>query len=562
LQLPNGVLHKEEALNKAIEMIRSGAVLAVKGIGGYQFACSPNYARAVENLRLLKHRDKKPFAVMFPSLVACKEYCEVSKEEEQLLLSTARPIVLLPIKKHSYCEGVSGESRFLGAFLAYTPLHQLLTDACGALIMTSGNLTSEPIITKDEDMLKLRSPYLAGVLYNGRRIVTPLDDSVARVVNGAPQVIRRSRGYVPLPLYLQHFTETPVLAMGGDLKSSFCLYQSDRAYLSQYFGDMEHYEVAQVYQKNLIRMERIFGITPNKIACDLHPNYHTSLFAEELAQKSPEIKLIKIQHHHAHIASVMAEHHLGGCIGVAFDGTGYGTDGCVWGGEFLLCKNVEFSRCAHLSYVKLCGGDAAAQDADLTVNCYLAAIGEHGQDDRFPIIQAALAQNINTQQSSSMGRLFDAVSAALGVRKANTYEGECAIALENAAAAAQKNGIAPYPLHFTVDYDKFESTVSQADFLKEMLAARNSGADTGALAFGFHEAICEMVTEVCTHIREQSGENKVALSGGVFGNLLLVQGCMKKLQDAGFEVFLNSAVPTNDGGICLGQAYLCAQMDS
>ena len=561
LQLPNAVYHPEEALEKAIELLNQGAVLAVKGIGGYQFACSPNHAQAVENLRMLKHREKKPFAVMFSSLHTCKAYCATTPEEEKLLQSTARPIVLLPIKEHTFCEGVSGESRFLGAFLAYTPLHQLLTDACGALVMTSGNLTSEPIITQDEDMLKLHSPYLGGVLYNLRRIVTPLDDSVAHVVNGAPQVIRRSRGYVPLPILLKKQTKTPVLAMGGDLKSSFCLFQNDRAYLSQYFGDMEHYEVSQVYQKNLTCMQRIFGITPKIIACDLHPNYHTSLLAEELIRKFPEKKLMKIQHHHAHIGSVMAEHNLRGCIGVAFDGTGYGTDGSVWGGEFLLCKGAEFRRCAHLSNVKLCGGDAAAQNATLTADCYLAAMGENGHDDRFSMIKAALLQNINTQQSSSMGRLFDAVSAILEIRKANTYEGECAIALENAAAAALKNGITLYPLHFTVEYGKFEYAVDQVGLLKNMLTAVKSGVDKGALALGFHEAICEMVLEVCSQIRGQDGETKVALSGGVFSNLLLVQGCVEKLKNAGFEVFLNSAVPTNDGGICLGQAFLCSQMD-
>lgn len=561
LHTPNGISHKEEAFTTAVELLQNGGVLAVKGIGGYQFACSPYNAQAVENLRLLKHRDKKPFAIMFSSVEACREICEISAEEEKLLVSTARPIVLLPIKKQVFCDGVSGESRFLGAFLAYTPLHQMLTDTCGALVMTSGNLTSEPIITRDEDMLKLRSQYLAGVLYNLRRILIPLDDSVARVVNGIPQVIRRSRGYVPLPLYLQRSTKCPVLAMGGDLKSSFCLYRNDRAYLSQYFGDMEHYEVLRVYEKNLARMRQIFRIDPKLVACDLHPNYHTSLFAQELVQQNPGTKLLKIQHHHAHIASVMAEHNLNGCIGVAFDGTGYGTDGCVWGGEFLLCRGAEFERSAHLRYVKLCGGDAAAKDAMLTADCYLTSIGAQGTDERFPVIQAALAQNINTQLSSSMGRLFDAVSAILCIRKANTYEGECAIALENAAAQAIKNGTVAYPLHFTVEYDTLKSTVSPVNLLKEILLALQSGADKNALALGFHEAICEMVSEVCRHIREQSGENRVALSGGVFGNLLLAQGCVQKLKEAGFEVFLNSAVPTNDGGICLGQAFLCSQID-
>lgn len=560
LQLPNAVYHTDEALAKGIELLKQGAVLAVKGIGGYQFACLPYDAQAVERLRMLKRRDKKPFAIMFSSLAECKRYCVTTPDEEKLLLSTARPIVLLQVKIHTFCENVSGESRFLGAFLAYTPLHQLLTDACGALVMTSGNLTSEPIIICDEDMLKLKSPYLGGVLYSLRRIVSPLDDSVSRMVCGIPQVLRRSRGYVPLPILLQQKAKLPVLAMGGDLKSCFCLYQNDRAYLSQYFGDMEHYEVLQVYEDNLTRMKLLFGITPKIIACDLHPNYHTSALAKELTKKYSEIELIQIQHHHAHIASVMAEHNLGGCIGVAFDGTGFGTDGTVWGGEFLLCKGAEFQRRAHLKNVKLCGGDAAARDALLTADCYLAAVGEEEYDYRFSIIKAALTQNINTQQSSSMGRLFDAVSAILQIRKENTYEGECAIALENEAAGALQRGIAPYPLHFAIEYDKIESIINQVDLIKDILTVVQSGGDRGALALGFHEAICNMVLKVCVQIRKESSENKVALSGGVFGNSLLVQGCVEKLESAGFEVYLNSAVPMNDGGICLGQAFLCSQM--
>lgn len=545
---------REEALKKGIEMLRSGVVLALKGIGGYQFACLPSNEESVERLRRLKHRDKKPFAVMFPTVDSICKVCSVSEEEEKLLLSPARPIVLLNKKQDVFCESLSSESRFLGAFLPYTGLHQLLTQACGPLVMTSGNFSNEPIITDDAEMLAFQSDDFDGVLYHTRRIVTPLDDSVARVSCGAVQMIRRSRGYVPMPLFLEVRAAEPVLAMGGDLKACFCLMKNDRAYLSQYFGDMEEYAVSNVYRANLDRMERLFRIEPAVIACDLHPDYFTTRLAQELHKP-----IVRIQHHHAHIASVMAEHRLSECIGVAFDGTGYGTDGSVWGGEFLLCTGTEYKRSAHLSYVTLCGGDRASKDAGLTALCYLQAAGIETKDSRSTYVKAALENKINTFQCSSMGRLFDAVSAVLGIRSYNSYEGECAIALENVAAAAQSARMAPYPLDFAIHETDSGFLIDQTKMIKDIYTAVESGAEPNALALGFHLAAARMLAEVCRRIRSAAGENKVALSGGVFANLLLLQESIKLLRDNGFKVFLNSEVPCNDGGISLGQAWLCAQ---
>ncbi len=556
LPLRDAVYQKQEALEKGIEIIKQGKVLAVKGVGGYQFACLPSDTEAVENLRLLKHRDKKPFAVMFPNLGTIKESCEVSAQEERLLISAARPIVLLNKKKNCFSKSVSGESRFIGAFIAYTPLHFLLTDACGPLVMTSGNLTSEPIITNDDAMLKLCSPYLGGVLYNLREIVTPMDDSVVRIVCGKSQLIRRSRGYAPLPVMLSRSANHSVLAMGGDLKSSFCIYNNNRAYLSQYFGDMENYHVSLTYKENLKRMIKIFGMNPDIIACDMHPQYITAQMAEKSSQAN-HIKKVQIQHHHAHVASVMAEHNLTSCIGVVFDGTGYGVDGAVWGGEFLLCKDTAYERCAHLNYVKLCGGDSAAKNAELVAYCYLSVAGEAVDNSEYSAIRSAITNNINTQQFSSMGRLFDAVSAVLKLKTENSFEGECAIALENSAADFEKSGREPYPLKFSVEYNDAGAKIDQIDLLKTIFLAAKSGADIGALALGFHRAIAEMVLAVCEYIRSGSGENAVALSGGVFANLLLTEDCACRLTNAGFNVCLNSAVPTNDGGISLGQAWLC-----
>jgi hydrogenase maturation protein HypF len=548
-------LQREEALEQAIRDLKSGAVIGVKGIGGYQFACLPQDDAAVDRLRRLKHRDKKPFAVMFPSLASLKDCCEVSPQEEDLLSSPARPIVLLNKKKEVFCTGVSGESRFLGAFLSYTPLHQLLTDSCGPLVMTSGNLSGEPVMIRDEQMLSVKSPFLNGVLYNARRIVTPLDDSVARVMDGKPLLIRRSRGYVPLPILLERRAGKPLFAAGGDLKAGFCLYQNDRAYLSQYFGDTEHDRVFRTYEQNYNRMTEMFRIEPELAVCDLHPGYLTASFAERLGKP-----LIRIQHHHAHIASVMAEHALDSCIGVAFDGTGYGTDGAVWGGEFLLCRGGKFERRSHLDYVALCGGDAAAKNAAATADCYRYAAGETGGGPDFNVIRAALEHRVNMRNYSSMGRLFDAVAAELGIRKENSYEGECAIALENEAAAAKAKGIAPYPLPFPVKKGPDGLLIDQAGLFRSLLLAKRDGVPAGALALGFHAAAADMVVRTCAEIRRETGENRVALSGGVFANLLLTEDCLQKLRRENFEVFLNSAVPSNDGGICLGQAWLCSYL--
>jgi hydrogenase maturation protein HypF len=545
---------KEEALKKGIEMLRSGAVLALKGIGGYQFACLPKNQESVERLRSMKHRDKKPFAVMFPSVEAIRGVCKVSDEEEKLLKSPPRPIVLLHKEKEVFCASLSSESRFLGAFLPYMGLHSLLVKACGPLVMTSGNFSNEPIITDDQEILHFQSEYLNGVFYHLRRIVTSLDDSVARSIGGTTQLIRRSRGYVPMPVELEVKAEKPILAMGGDLKSCFCLMKDGRAYLSQYFGDLEEYAVTKVYRENLDRMKRLFRIEPSVIACDLHPDYFTTRMAKELGKP-----LFPVQHHHAHIASVMAEHGLSGCIGAAFDGTGHGTDGCVWGGEVLLCKGADYVRSAQLEYVTLCGGDRASKDAGMTALCYLSAAGIEVPGSTTALVQAALKNKVNTFQSSSMGRLFDAVSAVLNIRKENTYEGECAIALENVAARAQNEGIAPYPLEFELNTVNSKIKINQIKMVKEVYQAAEKGESTGSLALGFHLAISRMLLRICRILRENGGEHRVALSGGVFSNLLLTQECLRLLKDDGFEVFLNSAVPCNDGGISLGQAWLCAQ---
>ena len=552
------VFQKEEAFQKAVELLNRGSVLALKGVGGYQLACLPTNPEAVRRLRLLKGREKKPFAVMFPSLESIREACTVTPLEEKLLASSARPIVLLQKVYRPFCAEVSGESCSLGAFLPCTGLHQMLTEACGPLVMTSANPTSEPILYRDGDVLNWNSPDLAGVLYHTREIVTPQDDSVARVACGTVQILRRSRGYVPLPVRFRKSAARSILAMGGDLKSSFCLLSGQNAYVSQYFGDLESSRAFQNFRDGMERMERIFGIVPELIACDLHPGYLSSRCAHEAAKG----QLIEIQHHHAHAASVMAEHGLDSCIGVIFDGTGFGTDGTVWGGEFLMCRGAEFERKAHLSRILLCGGDAAAVNASLLADCYRHALGLKSGGENFSLISAALEQKINTAESSSMGRLFDAVSALLSIREKNTYEGECAIALENTAQGEKERNGAGYPLRIRiVPQESGPLLLDQLDLISQILRALEEGVSAGPIALGFHGAICDAAAEICRRIREETGETRVALSGGVFANLLLLEGCTDRLKKDGFEVFFNSAVPSNDGGLCLGQAWICAQKE-
>lgn len=572
LQDADGLFKKEAALDRAIDRLKNGGILAVKGIGGYQFACTPCSEHTVDRLRSLKMRSKKPFAIMFPTIERITDCCIVSEEERSLLLSPARPIVLLEKQKECFAANVSGESRKLGAFLPYTPLHQLLTDSCGPLIMTSGNLSSEPIITDDKTMLAMDSPFLDGVLYNKRRITAPLDDSVAQLICGKRQLLRRSRGYVPLPVMLARTASSSLLTMGGDLKACFCLADGNRAYLSQYFGDLEAYNVFRAYRDHLKHLEKLLGLAPTIIAADLHPGYRSTALAREISDKT-NAPLVFVQHHHAHIASVMAEHDLKGCIGVAFDGTGYGTDGVVWGGEFLLCRGKDFERVGHLEEIEMTGGDDTSKDAGLSALCHLYAANKKSADKRFLTVCAALQQGINTIKNTSIGRLFDAASALLGLRCYNSYEGECAIALENAAAAALQNGIAPYPLHMGIQESERTLIASRRELIRGLVGDKTdtstedknvpnrvtesaAGREVCAKALGFHYALADMVRQMCILIRANTNENRVALSGGVFVNQLLSERCISLLSEDGFEVFLNSAVPCNDGGISLGQAWI------
>lgn len=544
----------EDALKKAIGMLQNGGIVAVKGIGGYHLACSPFNEATTLNLRELKQRELKPFAVMFPDTQTLKQYCRVSKKEEKLLLSDARPIVLLDKGRKQFAPSVCMDSRFVGAFLYYTPLQTLLLNECGPLVMTSANISDNPIIKDDNEMHQWKNMHLKGILYNKRRIEARLDDSVAKVTGGKTQMLRRSRGFSPLPVTLKGLNgdRRCVFAAGGQLKSSFCFADAPFAYVSQYMGGLDNENNIAEYTQNYLRMKSLLQLKPELVVSDMHPYYESTNFAKKLG-----LPLLTVQHHHAHIASVIAEHGLAGpVIGVSFDGTGYGTDGSVWGGEFLVCEGKSFIRAGHLKYVKAISGDESMRDAAKIAMCHLYAAGleDEIEDDRWPLIKAALDNGTQTHKNSSIGRLFDAVSAYLGICATNRYEAECAIKLENLADMALKLKIEPISMPFGIIEEESMIIADSTPLWREL--KKNKNEDKRKLSLGFHFAVADVTEKISCMLRKKHNIHQVALSGGVFQNSVLLSETMKRLKKKEFDVFINETMPTNDGGLSLGQAYI------
>ena len=544
-------------LDHAAEILRSGGVIAFKSVGGYNLLADPLNDEAVTRLRKIKNREAKPFAVMFRDTDQIKEFCFVNDTEEKLLNSSARPIILLEHRDLPYDE--IRRSRFIGSFLPIFAAQYMLLDRISPLIFTSANLSDMPMIKDESEMeaMMAANPLIDGMIYNTRQIRVRADDSVVRVIDDQPQMIRRSKGYVPVPLYIDSAPsgKTMIFAAGSQLKNSFALTKGPFTYISQFFGDMDTVENQQLYENNVSRLKELFRVRPEAVVCDMHPLYYTTVFAEKYAAENG-LPLIKVQHHHAHVASVMAENDLKGkVIGVSFDVTGYGTDGHIWGGEFFLCENGDAKRIAHLKYVDMIGGDASVKDARRSALSYIHAFengympvdltGAESENSReiavdisdiikygsarllstpdAKLVTAALRSGINTVKSSSMGRLFDGVSSLLDIKDHNDYEGQCAIMLEDAAAFAQKH----------------------------------PGADPASdLALAFHQSVIDMIIDQCMTIRDESGASQVALTGGTFQNKILMEGVLNQLRSCGFSPYYNISVSPNDGGIALGQAYV------
>ncbi|UCH87478.1 MAG: carbamoyltransferase HypF [Dehalococcoidia bacterium] len=568
----NGTRPAEAPLRKEpIEGIRrllaEGAIVAVKGLGGFHLACDATNAGAVATLRERKQRVDKPFAVMSLDVDTVRRYCQVSEGEAQLLESPARPIVLLRRKPDSSIAAEAAPANNnLGVMLPYTPLHYLLlsdgaTPAPLALVMTSGNMSEEPIAIGNQEALERLSPLADYFLLHDRDIYVRCDDSVTRLFRGREAMLRRSRGYAPFPVRL-NLELKEILACGAELKNTFCLTKGTYAFLSQHIGDMENYETLASYQASVEHFQKLFRVNPQAVAYDLHPDYLATRYALELAD-AQGLRRVPVQHHHAHVVSCMAENGADGeVIGVALDGTGYGTDGHIWGGEFLLADCRRFRRLGHLKYVPLPGGEAAIKRPyRIAVSHLLSAFGEEALDlplelwtqiepTELALVRRMLAAKVNCPLTSSCGRLFDAVSALLGVRGVVNYEGQAAIELEMLAAEGVDE------VYDWSPPSSYPIIIDPAPVLRGAVSDLRRGVDRAVISAKFHNTIADVIVGVSRVARERTGINRVALSGGVFQNMYLLGHTLDGLESQGFEALIHHQVPTNDGGIALGQAVI------
>jgi hydrogenase maturation protein HypF len=564
------VVKVDDPFAHAVDALRTGKLVALKGIGGYHLACRADNALAVTELRRRKHRDEKPLAIMVRDLEGANQLCEVGPGEQRLLISLRRPIVLLRRRSRApVADQVAPGNPFLGVFLPYSPLHHLLLrDMEGTpLVMTSGNRTDEPIAFEDHDARERLSGIADVILTHDRPIHLRCDDSVTQSIAGEELPLRRSRGYAPEPLGLPVSCRRPTLAVGGQLKATFALGRGRHAFLSHYLGDLDHYEAYRAYVEAVAHYERLFAMRPELIVHDLHPDYASTRYARERQESIP---LLGVQHHHAHIASCMADNGLDEpVIGVAFDGTGYGTDGAVWGGEFFTGDYREFVRAAHLRYVAMPGGEQAVREPWRMAAAFLADAGE-GDDllrSRVPAtamstVRLMIDRRINAPMTSSVGRLFDGVAAFAGVRDRISYEGQAAMELEWLAShvATATAGVYPFEILETPQ----EGSPLQIDtrpLFAELATERRLGCDPAVMGRRFHLTLAEIVSQVCSRLRERTGLDVVALSGGVFLNALLTNELTARLTHHGFRVFRHRRVPPGDGGLSLGQIAIAAARD-
>ena len=570
----------DEAIFETQRLLAEGKIVAIKGLGGFHLACDATNAGAVGELRRRKLRVDKPFALMMPDLTTVEKHCFVNDAERELLEARARPIVLLDRRPESNtAREVAPGQDTLGVMLPYTPLHYLLMSAdrypLAALVMTSGNLSEEPIATDNDEARQRLASLADAFLMHDRDIRTRCDDSVVRVPSDQSPVtypLRRSRGYAPDPVQLP-FKAPPLLAAGAELKNTFCLTRERYAFLSHHIGDMENYETLRSFEDGVAHFERLFRIQPQVLAYDLHPNYLATRYA--LARAEHEgLPAIGVQHHHAHIAACMAEHGQTGerpVIGVAFDGTGYGDDGAIWGGEFLLADYRGYQRVAHLTYFPLPGGDAAIRQPARTALALLwslsldwderlAAVVEFCAEDR-TTLRTQLERKINTPLTSSMGRLFDATSALAGVRQVVNYEAQAAIEFEALADPCEQGAYqfeisdqAPATSDQSPSPIPHPLSLSPHPLIAALIADVLKGVPIPTISARFHNGAADMIQRVCQKMRQSFGVSEVVLSGGVWQNIVLLKKTRERLQMDGFDVYVHRQVPANDGGLALGQA--------
>jgi hydrogenase maturation protein HypF len=558
----------ENALSTAREWLKNGKILAIKGLGGFHLACDASNPQAVALLRSRKKRSDKPFALMAFSPESIERHCLITPAERDLITARQRPIVLLEKRPDSnLAEEIAPGQRTLGFMLPYTPLHLLLLEPAPdfpeVLVMTSGNLSEEPIAYQDEEAGARLAGLADAYLLHNRDIYMRTDDSVTRVVFEKPYLLRRSRGYAPdsiqLPVNAPH-----LLACGAELKNTFCLTREKYAFLSHHIGDLENYETLQSFEEGIRHFERLFRITPERLACDLHPNYLASRYAESRARQE-NLPLLKIQHHHAHLAACLADNGWNTdepVIGLSFDGTGYGTDGLIWGSEVLLGNYQTFQRLYHLKYVPMPGGDLAIRKPSRMALAHLVSAGLDWEVE-IPAVRALceserttllfqINKQINAPLTSSMGRLFDAAASLAGVRQESTYEGQAAIEFE-ALADPHEKGF--YEFTFK------EDLIDPAPVWEALLQDWRVGRSASLISARFHNGVARLALEMCRVIREKTGCRTVALSGGVWQNRLLLERSVQNLMSDQFIVLTHHQTPANDGCIALGQAMIAVKSD-
>lgn len=582
-----------KAMTETQRLLKAGGIVAVKGLGGYHLACDATNEEAVARLRARKHREDKPFALMVAEVATIETFCVVKEEERALLTSRQRPIVLLRKRlagsKSSYspliAESVAPGIHYLGCMLPYTPLHYLLLKSDSEpfiLVMTSGNVSEEPIAYQDEDAFERLRDIADAFLTHNRDIYIRCDDSVVRLAGemitptGVPpmvgmpatvQFLRRSRGYAPQPIGMAWEFPRDLLAVGSHLKNTFCLGKGHYAFMGHHIGDLENLETLASFRNGIEHFKALFDIQPEVVVHDLHPGY----LATQYAVESPIPHKIGVQHHHAHIASVMAEHGLTDpVIGIAADGTGYGTDGAIWGGEVLVADLCSFERSAHLQYVPLPGGEQAIRQPWRMAAVYLQATfgeafleldipfvrGFQGNDPLYPRwrpLAQMIERGVNCPPTSSLGRLFDAVAALIGIRQEVRYEGQAAVELEMLATSHQ--GVPParrYPFELN------DGVIDVTPMIRTIVQDIQVGVPLPIMAYCFHQSLAVMLSVMCHEVRAHTGIRTVALSGGVFQNKLLLEQTIAPLKGMEFKVYLNRRVPPNDGGISFGQTAIGA----
>ena len=547
------VAEREKAIELTVEYLKNGKIIALKGLGGFHLICDATNEEVVKELRKRKLREEKPFAVMFPDFETVKDYAYISTLEERVLKSIESPIVILEKKeKTDLAFSISPENSTVGAFLPYTPLHHIILKEFGKpIVATSANITDEPIIKENEEAVEIIGRIADAALIHNRRIARRCDDSVVRIMAGRQIPVRRSRGFAPLPVILPFELKRPVIALGVHMKNTVAVAKGNKVYLSQHIGDIDNLKAEEFFEEVVEDMLKLFEVEPEVVVCDRHPLYYSTKFGE----KRFGDKLVKVYHHHAHIISTMAENEIPleeNVIGLAFDGTGYGEDGTIWGGEVLIAGYTEFKRAFHLKTFRLPGGDRAVKEPYRVAISLLLEAGIEPESvlktdkRKIGFIKQMIEKGINAPLTSSMGRLFDGIAAILGIRETVSYHAQAAILLEQAALKSETTQV--------YEFEVLNSEVDWRPVVSGVVEDLKSGKSLPDIARKFHNTVIEVSIKVALKLRDETGINTVALSGGVFQNKILTESLSGKLEEKGFRVLIHHLVPPNDGGISLGQA--------